>query len=188
MLKSERLQFIPLNESHAEGLYELWGNPMVVKYIMCPLKNSVPDCKAWINKLLTDLVEPNVFTVFCNQRIIGIGGVPCWHKEEGDYGLYYQLAEKYWGDGFGIEIATTLSEYAFIQCNAEKISTYAVTENTGSNHILQKLGMHITGSRDGGFIKGEITYDENHYTITKGEWNTLYAKNHNVLQADLLQK
>jgi len=181
MLKSERLQFIPLNESHAEGLYELWGNPLVVKYIMCPLKNSVPDCKDWINKMLTDLEEPNVFTIFFNQRIIGIGGTPYWHKEEGDYGLYYQLAEKYWGAGFGMEIATTLSEYAFIQRKAEKISTYAVTENTGSNRILQKLGMHITDRRDGGFIKGGFTYDENHYTMTKIEWYSLFAKDHNIL-------
>lgn len=173
-MKSDRLTFIPLTASHAGDLYKLWSNPKVVQYMYCPLKKSVDECKEWIFELLNRNEEKNDFVALYNGSIIGIGGVPCWNKEQREYGLYYQICEEYWKMGFGVEIAETLMRYAFIKCNAEKIDTYAVTENKGSINVLKKIGMELSHKRIDGFEKDGKRYDEYNFMITKDDWYSNY--------------
>lgn len=169
-MKSKRLTYIPLEISHAADTYKLWSNPEVVKFMFCKLKNNINECREWISKILSRSSEINDFVVKYNDEIIGTGGVPCWDKIRGEYGLYYQLGEEYWNRGFGFEIAETLMEYAFLKCNAKIISTYVVTENEGSIKVLEKLGMELSNKRIGEFEKDGKKYDEYNYIITKENW------------------
>lgn len=169
-MRSERLVYIPLTKAYAKDLYKLWSNPKVVKYMFCSLKKTLEECYDWIDELLSSRNEPNDFVVKYNDTIIGIGGAPCWNKSKREYGLYYQISEEYWKMGFGVEIAETLMEYAFMRCNAEQIDTYVITENESSINILKKVGMHLAHKRIGNFKKDGNIYDEYNYMITKKEW------------------
>ena len=173
-MKSERLMYMPLTKSYAKDLYKLCSNPKVVKYMFCPLKKTIEECNEWIGELLSNWDEPNVFVAKYNNVIIGIGGIPCWDKDKGEYGLYYQISEEYWKMGFGVEIAEALIEYAFVKCHAQKIGTYVITENKSSIKILEKMRMNLSFTRIGEFEKDGNVYDEHNYTITKEEWSFKY--------------
>lgn len=175
-MKSERLEYLPLDKSCAKDLYNLWSNGTVVKYMVCPRQNSVDECIEWIEKLLTNQKEPNVFIAKYDGKLIGIAGVPKWYSDKLEYGLHYQIAEKYWGNGFAYEIAETMIEYAFKECKAETIDTYVVTENIGSIKVLEKIGMNLLETRIDEFIKNGVIYDEYHYIINKEEWNSKCTK------------
>ena len=167
---SERLVYLPLKEDDAEETYNLWSNPKVIRYMVCTLKRDIDGCKRWIRRMIADVREPNIFSIKYNEKIIGIGGVPCWNKKSKKYSLHYQILEEYWNKGFGIEIANTLSRYAFTKCGANRIGTYVVAENKSSINVLKKLGMNLLDTHIGNFKKNNKIYDEHYYEITKKQW------------------
>ncbi len=63
------------------------------------------------------------------------------NKHQNYYDLGYRLLRKYWGQGIATETAIASLDYAFIILQVEEVFAAANCENTGSNRILQKIGM-----------------------------------------------
>ena len=53
---------------------------------------------------------------------------------------------EYWGKGYATETARAALNYAFNEIKTDVVYAMAVTENTGSNRVLQKLGFEELGT------------------------------------------
>ncbi|NMH72175.1 GNAT family N-acetyltransferase [Bacillus sp. RO2] len=72
--------------------------------------------------------------------------------------LGYWVGRPYWGKGYGTEAARAMVEYGFNVLGLNKVFAGAFTDNPGSWHIMEKVGMKHEGTwrqhamRDGRFV------------------------------------
>ncbi len=99
-------------------------------------------------------------------KMIGWSGLsPLEDTDEIEVG--YGMMKEFWRRGIGFECARAWLEYGFETAGLERIVAVAHPENTGSWHIMKKLGMK--------FEKTETHYgmECRFYAISKNEFLTL---------------
>lgn len=82
----------------------------------------------------------SVMTLKSNGEQIGTSGLQPL-GDTGEIEVGYNLAEKYWRQGFGYEAAMAWLKYGFEVAGLERIVAVAHPENTGSWRIMEKCGM-----------------------------------------------
>jgi len=168
IIKTERLTLIPLTMEHKEALFKLWSNYEVIKYTYAPLMKDISESEERIKMILEKYSEKDHtsnFTILYNDEIIGTAGCPTVNFNKGEYGLFYQLNQDYWGKGFGYEVAKALVNYIFTSSNAKILIADAVTINNGSDKILEKLGMERSEIEKDGFKHNGLVLDVYHYQL-----------------------
>lgn len=173
IIETSNLKLVSLSKEHAEGLFKLWSNIDVVKYTYNIVRSNINECEEWIKKILKSLDKDKdiiPFSVFFNNKIIGFAGAPTKNYSKGEYRLFYQFDNEYWGKGYGCETAKAIIDYMFKENNAQVIYADAVTFNKGSIRILEKIGMQKVGINKNGFKKEQVILDLCDFRITKNEW------------------
>lgn len=172
MIVTKRLKLVPIEIKYAKDLLVLWGDYEVVKYTYNPWCKTIEDSEARI-KRIQELIDPlhmNNWVILFNNKVIGVAGVPTVSNEKGEYGLYYQLCQEYWGKGFGFEVAKALVDELFENTKATVILADAVTVNPASMRILEKVGMKQTHLEEKGFRRDKLIGDLMHYQLTRADW------------------
>ena len=72
-----------------------------------------------------------------------------------EYELVYVLAKKVWGKGYATEIGRALVTYAYHVGNINRLIALVEPENTASEKVAKKIGMHLEKEviRPGGGIR-----------------------------------
>ena len=140
IFETERLLFMKLRIEDADLFFELMSNPNV----MNPIPQKVFNRHESDDKLAKLIVLENTSQtrLWCisekgNNSLIGICGF--LKNDEGDDEIAYRLIERYWGQGYGTEIAKGLIDYSFDVLKLNKITADVNTTNSKSTKILQKL-------------------------------------------------
>lgn len=82
----------------------------------------------------------STMTLKSNGEKIGTSGLQPL-GDTGEIEVGYNLAEKYWGQGFGFECAMGWLKYGFETAGLERIVAVAHPDNIGSWRIMEKCGM-----------------------------------------------
>lgn len=170
MIKTERLELVPLEISFSDDLYKIWGDNDVIKYTNNALLNSPQECYeklvGWL-QMHKDSKGPNKFAIIADDKIIGIAGFPVIDQEYFRCGFFYQLMKVYWNHGYGQEVAKGMLSYLYkVHQNAEVIAD-VVADNTASVKILNKLGFQQTGIEEKGFKRNGMESDIYHFEMNK---------------------
>lgn len=67
--------------------------------------------------------------------------------DTGEIEVGYNLAEKYWRQGYGLECALGWLKYGFETAGLKRIVAVAHPENAGSWRIMEKCGMRFEGKQ-----------------------------------------
>lgn len=178
MIYTERLVLEPLNMSHVEGLYSLWNDFDVVRYTYTPQMKSLGetlDRISMILKLHNETTHTSNFTVLKDGEVIAFAGSPTVDKENGIYGLFYQVNRKYWNCGYGNEIANAIVSYMFQQTNAKLLKADVVPKNKASVMILDSLGMELIRIKVNGFCSHGLLLNVLQYELLKDIWITNHS-------------
>ena len=82
----------------------------------------------------------------------------------------YEIAPAHWDNGYATEAARAILAFGFDELKLHRIAAECVAENTGSVHVLEKLGMRLEGQlREQEWIKGRW-WDAGLYGILEHEW------------------
>ncbi|MBL8640073.1 MAG: GNAT family N-acetyltransferase [Alphaproteobacteria bacterium] len=106
-------------------------------------------------------------------EMIGAGGLHnCdWHIRL--FTLGFQVHSRKAGQGYGTEIALSLTKYAFEVLDATKVATYHADGNIASQRVIQKTGFVKEGVlRKCHNLWDRGIVDEHHYGLLKGEFQT----------------
>lgn len=151
-LETERLILRKLEDADDERMYLMDSDPEVMKYLGVPVK-SIEESKDAIRMIQKQYEENGVGRLAVIEKesglMIGWSGLKLLkqpingHVETLDLG--YRFIPEFWGKGYALEAAIASLDYGFKDLNAEAIYAYADAGNTGSNHILRKLGFENTG-------------------------------------------
>jgi [ribosomal protein S5]-alanine N-acetyltransferase len=102
--------------------------------------------------------------------------------QEADIG--YELNPKHWNNGFATEAASAIADFGFSHFGVHRIWADCIAENTGSAHVLEKLGMKLEGRlREHKYFKGRW-WDTLMYAILADEWEA-HRQSHPVQWKEL---
>lgn len=144
MFETERLSINKLTPEDLPWLIELRVPDAVNRYMGGP---EMQNAEA-LTKRLPFYLECHekygfgfsTMTLKANGKKIGTSGLQPL-GETGEIEVGYNLAEKYWRQGFGCECAMAWLKYGFETAGLERIVAVADPDNTGSWRIMEKCGM-----------------------------------------------
>ncbi|MCT3918535.1 GNAT family N-acetyltransferase [Elizabethkingia anophelis] len=144
----------PFEERDAEGLFLLDSNPEVMKYVGGVVSTKIEQSQQMIEFIQKQYKENEVGRLAVIEKstntLIGWSGLKYLTSEingmKNVYELGYRFLPEYWGKGYATETARAALNYAFNEIKTDVVYAMAVTENTGSNRVLQKLGFEELGT------------------------------------------
>jgi RimJ/RimL family protein N-acetyltransferase len=142
-LLTERLILRPFSSEDAKDIFELNGDPEVMKYKGDQPFGSIAEARKFIlsynhfekwgrGRFGVFLKENNAFIGWCGLK---------YHEESGETDLGYRFKKQFWGKGFGTEAAAFALKDGFERLHLKKIYAEAYLENKGSIRIMEKIGM-----------------------------------------------
>lgn len=144
MIETERLRMRAITNDDLPWLIEMRSPEPVNRYLGGTRMQNAET-----------LAERLKFYIQCHERFgfgfcvmelketgerIGTGGLQPL-EDSGEIEIGYNLAEKYWRQGYGYECAYGWLKYGFETVGLDRIVAIAVPDNVGSWKIMEKCGM-----------------------------------------------
>lgn len=111
------------------------------------------------------------YAIFDSQNLIGVIGAT--RDASFEYGLYYHLGQRYWGQGYATEAAKAVLKATFNLPEIMRVSADALTTNPASARVLEKIGMTSEGCLRMKFRRNGIYGDLQVYSILRHEYHAL---------------
>lgn len=151
-----------LRRVEAKTIYQYFQDRDIIRYL-----SSVPD--SYVLKDAEDflhylgliegdksVLELGMFDQETDQ-FLGMISLEDIDHEIGKCEMGYWLAKDYWGQGYALEAATLVLNYAFTELKLQKVCAYLIKENVKSLQLLKRLGFQVEGLLRRDLInKGEL--------------------------------
>lgn len=146
-LKTDRIGFSKWNRNDTELAELLWGDSEVTKFICADGRFSTDDIANRLNKEILNDSEYQVqyWPIFelSTYELIGCCGLRPHGADK--YEIGFHLRPMFWRQGYAIEAANAVINYAFSVINADKLFAGHNPNNIASQKVLNKLGFVYIG-------------------------------------------
>ena len=145
-LQTQRIGFRPWSEADLDLAIALWGDPDVTRLIGGPFTpDQIRERLARENNNLKAYgVQYWPIFLLCSGAHVGCCGLRPYQLEQKIYEIGFHLHKAYWGQGFAVEAAHAVMDYAFGQLSAAGLFAGHHPANTPSRRVLEKLGFQYT--------------------------------------------
>ena len=150
-LQTERLILKTTELSDFDQLVVLRSDPDVMKYIGDGTPHTEEQVKRYLSIALPYQEKHGIgfCSVFEKESGEFIGQAGLFHvgyyDEQPDIEVAYRLHKKYWGKGYGTELAKALIQWGFQHLSVDKIIAGTEQENIASQKVLKKAGLDYRG-------------------------------------------
>ncbi len=141
IFQTKRLRVRKLNWTDLDAFHELQSNAKVMKYTTGrPL--SIAENTADLQFVIEKYEDPdNTFWVWAvtqlkNTELIGTCAIV--QNEQHEFEIGYRFIERFWGNGFGLEITEALIDYGLKNRNLPALVAYVDVNNTPCINILEQ--------------------------------------------------
>ncbi|MEO8517124.1 MAG: GNAT family N-acetyltransferase [Flavobacterium sp.] len=153
LIETDRLILRPIVPSDVEAMFVLDSNPNVNFYLGNNPVKTIEESQAIIEMIRSQYIQNGIgrFAVVLKEtnEFIGWCGIKFITEPENNhvnfYEIGYRFQENHWGKGYGFESAKAWMDYAFSTMKVKAMYASAHIDNTGSNKILQKIGLKQNG-------------------------------------------
>lgn len=166
IFETTRLYVRALEKNDEAAFFELMGNP----HVMDPIPQKPFNREESASKLaeLIALERSSDTRIWClcekgRNDLIGICGV--LKNDEKEDEIAYRIIERFWGKGYGTEIAKGLIDYCFRSMRAELVTADVCVDNARSVKILDK---YFTVKKE--FFNAEDKCMDRRYVLRKENW------------------
>jgi ribosomal-protein-alanine N-acetyltransferase len=173
-METERLILRPLAPEDSDGLFRIFSDPEVTRYLeITPLKFA-SEGKALVDYFNGQLERKTGVRWGIERKqdgallgTCGFHSVELWASKAE---LSYDIGRPYWGKGIVPEAARALLRHAFEGMGMNRVQASVLPEAAASAKVLEKLGFHREGVlRESGYWKGRF-WDKVTYSLLKREW------------------
>lgn len=149
-LSSDRLSYEKLSERHFSDYYSTESDPVVMEFLKRPTdEKSVRERFEKNLKYAVNNPGFGFYAVFTKdtQEYVGIGVLVHIERkvELGKVEVGYSLRPQFWGQGYALEIATTLINFAFETLKLKELWGTTDPAHIKSQNVLIKAGMQKVG-------------------------------------------
>lgn len=144
-IATERLILRPLTSEDAEFILELVNDPSFIQNIGDRNVRTLDDAKRYITNGPVASYAKNGFGLYLVElkdigEPIGMCGL-IRRSMLNDVDIGYAYLPRYWSKGYAIEAALAMKQYARDVIGLKRLVAVVDPQNTGSIHLLEKLGM-----------------------------------------------
>lgn len=143
ILETTRLWLREMTPADAEQAYLLNLDPLVIQYTGDKAFDSIADARQFLEaydhyhrygfgRWATIRKEDNAFLGWCGLKYL---------PEHDEYDLGYRFSRIYWGQGYATEAASACLDLGFSRFEMPLIVGRAMTANTASIRVLEKVGL-----------------------------------------------
>src|SRR5690606_30846856 len=127
-----------------------WSDFEVQKY-NAPVMTKVEEAQELIAYLLNKFQEKRGITWGITRKgddtVMGMCGYNGWSPYHRRADIGYDLARKYWGNGYGREAVKAIVGFGFDKMNLNRVEAETIEDNHGSVKMLKKIGFTLEGIR-----------------------------------------
>ncbi len=168
-LQTKRLSLRRPVDEDIEFFYQLHSSPEVMRHIGNGEPQNRTTVMAYVKRLMDNLKkEDSLYNWWMAERLedgVFVGWFVLKNLDQtAELELGYRLVEEYWGKGYATEGSQRVIAFAFEELQLERIVAITTAENTGSQRVIQKLGM--TYRKDDFFYGKTCLY----YDLTRDEY------------------
>lgn len=148
-LTTPRLALRAFEERDAEAVYVACQDPDIQLYTPVPSPYERADARRYVGETVPDgwAQDTNyVLAAFRTDTGALVGAFNLGRRMPGVWELGYWTAPDQRRHGFTTEAAKALCDWGFATLDAHRIEWWAMTGNTGSRRIAEKLGFTIEGT------------------------------------------
>jgi len=174
ILTTDRLRLVPMADEHFEGLFAMNNDAEVMRYITG--KPDTPEATwAMIERVKARWAEWGYswwsFFEIETGMIVGAGCIQHLGRDAANpLETGWRLRRDRWGRGYASEAAEHMAAFAFETVHTPLLTAVCDPLNTGSSHVMKKLGMRYRG------IEHWYDSDVATYEITAEEWRARKAR------------
>lgn len=177
VIETERLILRKITLNDLEDMFEYGSDEDVSRYVTWDTHKTTNDTKDFIEFVLSKYekceVAPWGIELKETGKLIGTVDFVSWSPDHNNAEIGYVLSRAYWGMGITTEAANELIRFGFDHMELVRIQARCFIKNTGSERVMEKLGMTFEGIvRKGMFAKGKHQ-DLKLYSILKEEFTRL---------------
>lgn len=174
-LETERLILRDFVEDDWHAMLAYTSDPLYLRY-NDPIEGTKERAQEFIGWFLAQQKEePRIkfqlaITLKSNGLLIGNCGIRMDGVNSVEANIGYELDPKHWNHGYATEAARAIVDFGFARFGVHRITADCIAENTGSVHVLEKLGMKLEGHfREHKYFK-DRWWDSLIYAILADEW------------------
>lgn len=174
-ITTERLLLRELRIEDAEDVLLFRGDPYVQRFNSEPLQ-TVAEAEQFIEEM--HAAHPHDYliwglTLHDSDVVMGAVGLGSWNKYHRRAEIGYDLAQRYWGNGFATEAAQAVLGFGFEQLNLNRIYARTIADNHESTRLLERVGFTLEGVQRGYSWEDDGTFhDSAIYAILRDEFLT----------------
>lgn len=128
-----QLHYEPLSEQYLDDLQLLWSDRAVLRYTGMPEPYTLEQTK----QKLYWLQQSDVLVILKDHVFAGIVGCPCIDARTVQFGLFYQLKQSFWGQGYATASVSWMLDYMNRKYRHPILYADVISENTASEKILK---------------------------------------------------
>lgn len=158
-IESERLLLRKLSLTDAVDIYDYASDVQVSKFTTWENHSSLDDTNTFLHMVLQkyENEQPSDWGILLKDtnKVIGTCGWVYLNEQHHRAEMGYALSRNYWNQGLITEAVRTILTFGFNELNLNRIEARCISENIGSERVMQKVGMHYEGLiREQMFVKG----------------------------------
>lgn len=177
ILETDRLLLRELTPNDATHLYDIYGQPDMLKFISNGKRGTFEEEVTKIDRHIHQYYPTYGYGLWATilkktNTLIGRCGLLYWEIEnKPEVEVAYLIDRNYWGQGLATEAARGIRDFAFQEKHVERCISLIAPTNLASRKVAEKNGMTIRKSIEFlGYSNLCL------YSINKNEWNQLYNK------------
>lgn len=174
VITSSRVVLRWISEDDIDGLYEVFGDPKVMRYWSSPPLANREAAAALQREIASGNENNSMFkwglALRESNSVIGTTTLFNLNLDNGRAELGYAMGSAYWGKGYMHEALQALLSHTFEVMNLRRLEADVDPRNAGSIRTLERLGFQREGLlRERWDVNGEIQ-DAFFYGLLRRDW------------------
>ena len=145
LLHTPRLSITHFEEKDLAAFHDMESDPEVMKYTSTGKPHDYESNNLRLKALIQAYESPNgdleVYAVREVTENALVGSVALERNNQGRYEIGYRLRRKYWGLGYGQEMADHWIAHLFLERRLPALEAYAFVDNVASVRILERSAL-----------------------------------------------
>lgn len=148
LFQTSRLSIRPLTMADLDLFFAMQSDAELMHFIRPPEQDreAVRTRVAFLEQYAQDY--PGLGSMVALWKTTGQPAASCVirhteYQPDKDLEIGYMVLRDFWGQGLATEIATGLSDYAFAQLDAPRVTAFVDPEHRASQRVLEKSGFRL---------------------------------------------
>lgn len=174
-LTTERLILRKITHEDMNDMFVYTSNDEVSRYVTWDTHRTLTDTKQFIDLVLHNYankkIAPWAIEHKVTKKMIGTIDFVSWSPSHHVAEIGYVLSQDFWGKGLMTEAARAIIAFGFEKMELVRIQARCISENLGSERVMQKAGMTLEGIMRKAMLTKGAHRDMKLYAILKEEFN-----------------